>query len=87
LFDVDVFCALVIFVVFDMKSDSGVANDFSRYPTDALQGQDFVGVVAKFAILRPIDQTSGLSFEFEIRLAWINFPLRLRVVIFSGAAI
>lgn len=87
LFDVDVLYILAILVMFYMESNSGVADDSPCCPTDALQGQDFIGIITEFMVLRMIDQMSFLSRPFVFKLAWTNFPLRLRVVTVSGAAI
>jgi len=43
--DIDVLYTTLIFVVFDIKSDSGRIDDFPRQPTDTLQGQYFVGAI------------------------------------------
>ena len=52
LFDFDVLYALVILIVVYMKSDGCHADGFPRCPTDALKGQDFIGVIAKLVVLK-----------------------------------
>jgi len=56
LLDVDMLCTLFILMVLDIKSDSSVADDFPRYPTDALQFQDFVGAIAECVVLQLVYQ-------------------------------
>lgn len=47
LIDVDMFYTLAILVVFYKESDSSLSDDYPRRPTDALQGQDFVGIITE----------------------------------------